>query len=201
MAYSNTWSTTRPLGSAQANTADDEIRALRLDLQERFNDFVFEDMSVDPLVIKQSSFGGKDDKKIVIPYTSFIIEPSESNAFEYNTGFVTVNANVQPVKASLLMAIGTTIKRLEWLVSTDDSALLSLRLRSGSFEAPSSVTDDATSSKTSSGQEIVDSGDIGVQVDGQRYFWLEADKQSDTAAFSIWGVRVTYSAADGRSTL
>lgn len=200
MAYSNTWATTIPLGSSQASNLDDAIRQLRLDLNERFDGFVFEDMTADPLAIQQSSFGAKEDKKMVIPYTSFIIEPSEGNAFEYNTGFVTVNANAQPVKASLMLAVGTTIKRVEWLVSTDDAALFSLRLRSGSFEAPSTVIDDLTLSKTSSGQEMVDSGEVGIQVDGQRYFWLEADKQDSTAAFSIWAVRITYSAPDGRST-
>ncbi len=201
MAYSNTWSTLRPLGSAQAHTADDEIRALRLDIEERFSGLVFEDMNDDPLTIKQESFGTKEGKQMVVPYTSFIIEPSETNAFEYNTGFVTVNANCQPVKASVILPVGVTIKRIEWLVSTDDSALLSLRLRSGSFEMPSTVIDDLTSSKTSSGQEMVDSGEVGIQVDGLRYFWLEADKQDDTAAFSIWAVRITYDAPDSRSTL
>ena len=35
MAYTNVWTTTAPLGSIQANTLDDEIRKLRLDMQER----------------------------------------------------------------------------------------------------------------------------------------------------------------------
>lgn len=36
MAYTNTWTTTSPLGSIQASTLDDEIRKLRLDIHERW---------------------------------------------------------------------------------------------------------------------------------------------------------------------
>lgn len=37
MAYTNTWSETAPLGTADANTIDDLFRALKVDVRERIN--------------------------------------------------------------------------------------------------------------------------------------------------------------------
>lgn len=51
MAYSNVWSNVIPAGTAAANTLDDQIRQLRLDIQERMNDVVA-DWTVDPVVLK-----------------------------------------------------------------------------------------------------------------------------------------------------
>lgn len=50
MAYTNTWSVIIPAGTDPLNTADDQIRQLRLDLQERMNDIVV-DWTVDPVVL------------------------------------------------------------------------------------------------------------------------------------------------------
>lgn len=57
MAYTNSWTTVAPAGSAAANTADDEIRKLRLDLEERMNDLV-NDWTVDPVVLKSEGPSG-----------------------------------------------------------------------------------------------------------------------------------------------
>ena len=52
MAYTNTWTVIAPAGSAAANTVDDEIRKLRLDMEERLEEFLIENMSADPVVRK-----------------------------------------------------------------------------------------------------------------------------------------------------
>ncbi|KKK74752.1 hypothetical protein LCGC14_2880610 [marine sediment metagenome] len=57
MAYTNSWTTVAPAGSAAANTADDEIRKLRLDMEERMNDLV-NDWTVDPVVLKSEGPSG-----------------------------------------------------------------------------------------------------------------------------------------------
>jgi len=52
MAYTNTpWSNIIPAGGDPLNTADDQIRQLRLDIQERMDDVVV-DWTVDPVVPK-----------------------------------------------------------------------------------------------------------------------------------------------------
>ena len=51
MAYSNAWSNIIPAGSDALNTADDQIRQVRLDVQERMDDIV-DDWTADPIVVK-----------------------------------------------------------------------------------------------------------------------------------------------------
>lgn len=50
MAYTNPWSDTDPPGSQNANTIDDELRQLRLDIHERMDDIV-DDWEDDPVVV------------------------------------------------------------------------------------------------------------------------------------------------------
>ena len=49
MAYSNSWSNIIPVSSDPLNTADDQLRRLRLDVQERMDDLV-DDWTADPVV-------------------------------------------------------------------------------------------------------------------------------------------------------
>ncbi len=49
MAFTNVWSNIIPAGSDPANTADDELRQLRLDINERMDQLV-EDWTADPLL-------------------------------------------------------------------------------------------------------------------------------------------------------
>ena len=49
MAYTNSWSNIVPAGSDALSTADDQIRRLRLDVQERMDDVVA-DWTADPVV-------------------------------------------------------------------------------------------------------------------------------------------------------
>ena len=51
MAYSNSWSNIIPVSSDPLNTADDQLRRVRLDVQERMDDIV-EDWTADPVVPK-----------------------------------------------------------------------------------------------------------------------------------------------------
>ena len=57
MAHTNAgWPVNIPAGSDALNTADDQLRRLRLDLKERFNDFV-DDITADPVVRKTLDVG------------------------------------------------------------------------------------------------------------------------------------------------
>lgn len=56
MAHSNVWSNIIPAGSDALNTADDQIRQLRLDIQERMDEVV-DDWTTDPVVPKTLAIG------------------------------------------------------------------------------------------------------------------------------------------------
>ena len=76
MAYTNNWTTVAPAGSAAANTADDEIRKLRLDMEERLEEVVIEDMTTDPVVHKAiavSLIDGTPDLAVVYTNALFAL--------------------------------------------------------------------------------------------------------------------------------
>ncbi len=76
MAYTNAgFPTNIPAGGDNLNTADDQIRRLRLDLKERFNDIV-DDITTDPVVPKQLDVDrviGTPDLAVVYTGAAFAI--------------------------------------------------------------------------------------------------------------------------------
>lgn len=200
MTYSNNWSDTRPLGSAQAHTADDEIRDLRLDIHERMDELV-EDWTADPVVAKQSAYGTKEGKTLIVHGSAFVIEPSEVNSFNYaDSGTSSVSNVAQPMRAWVPLPNGVTITKIEWLVTNGDTAAISLVF--GSLEFVQALTVEVLSSlsTTESGVGIVDSGEIGLAVGADKCYFLKADK-SGGAAFGINAVRITYDTPDARNTI
>jgi len=55
MPYTNPWIDSIPLGSQNANTADDEFRKIKLDIHERMDDIVV-DWTADPIVLAAGAF-------------------------------------------------------------------------------------------------------------------------------------------------
>ncbi len=76
MAYTNAgFPTNIPAGDDNLNTADDQIRRLRLDLKERFNDIV-DDITTDPIVLSDIDVGiviGTPDAAIVYANAAFAL--------------------------------------------------------------------------------------------------------------------------------
>ncbi len=74
MAHSNAgWPTNIPVSSDPLNTADDQLRRLRLDLKERFEDIV-DDLTADPIVLSDIDVGiviGTPDVAVVYTNASF----------------------------------------------------------------------------------------------------------------------------------
>ncbi len=81
MAHTNSgWPVNIPVSSDPLNTADDQLRRLRLDLKERFNDFV-DDITADPVVLKKldvSRINGTPDCAIVYTNAAFSLPSSPS---------------------------------------------------------------------------------------------------------------------------
>lgn len=61
MPYTNPWDETKPPGTQNANTADDEFRKAKLDIRERMNDALVVDWSADPVVAKATLGGVNGD--------------------------------------------------------------------------------------------------------------------------------------------
>ncbi|KKL99426.1 hypothetical protein LCGC14_1814570, partial [marine sediment metagenome] len=86
MAYTNSgWPTNIPAGSDNLNTADDQLRRLRLDLKERLNDIV-DDITTDPVVPKQLDIDriiGTPDLAVVYTGAAFAIPTASVTTIDF----------------------------------------------------------------------------------------------------------------------
>lgn len=89
MAYTNAWTTTNPQGSALASTADDEIRKLRLDMEERITDLLdVVSFSADPLVASRltipDALSTTETHVRYLSHAAFHIVPTVGTGFVYD---------------------------------------------------------------------------------------------------------------------
>jgi hypothetical protein len=116
MAKTYPWSTIVPAGSEQASTADDHIRRLRLEIEERMNDIV-EDWSADPVALKPFSVGGAAGGKLIVHSSAFIVEPSEDQMAEYGDDNLQVASGTNPMRAALQLVPGLVINKMRAIVT------------------------------------------------------------------------------------
>lgn len=208
MAYTNAWTVSVPAGSAPANQIDDYMRRTRLDIQERLLS-VFDNMTDDPVVVKDSIKGKVIGKRMIIPYTSFVLDDPSSDAVTYegsDTGddpMIIVNSSAGPVRASVILPGGITITRIQWLLDNTDSNQITLKLLAANFAVGSTLITLNSMIKGDSGEEIVDSGTISIPISDPagRFFWLWADKNTGGGPFHIKAVQLVYTTPDSRFTL
>lgn len=86
MAHTNAgWPTNIPVSSDPLNTTDDQLRRLRLDLKERFNDFV-DDITADPVVLSDIDVGiviGTPDLAVVYTGAAFSIPSGATTVIDF----------------------------------------------------------------------------------------------------------------------
>ena len=102
MAYTNVWTAIAPTGAAAANTTDDEIRKLRLDIEERMGDVVV-DWTTDPVVLGS----GQPDVAVVYTNAAFALPSGATTAIDFvaetlDTGNPTVDFHDNSVNPSRL---------------------------------------------------------------------------------------------------
>jgi hypothetical protein len=97
MPYTDVWNTTRPSGSTTpAAEIDDEIRLLRLQLQERLNT-ILESMTADPIQLKAISAVTYDHSLAPLAKVSEFINPSRAFAIRFGSAGVATDVNGQVV--------------------------------------------------------------------------------------------------------
>lgn len=106
MAFTNAWSTVIPAGSAAANTADDQIRQLRLDIQERMNEVVG-DWTLDPVIKSPWRHWSMGNSSISAAGTRVWATDVTANGEALIPGFIAVND--MHWFLPLLMYPGTTL--------------------------------------------------------------------------------------------
>ena len=137
MAHTNSgWPTNIPAGSDALNTADDQMRRLRLDLKERFNDFVV-DITTDPVVLKDldvSKIIGDPDLAVVYTNALFALPAGASStiidfvAEEIDTGSFHDNSS-NPSRLTITTAAYYRISCKMYATSQASAFQASLHLR------------------------------------------------------------------------
>jgi hypothetical protein len=176
MAKTYDWSTIVPAGSEQASTADDHIRRLRLEIEERMNDIV-QDWSADPVVLRTSE--ALIGTRLVIHNSAFVVEPGTAGTVAYGDTNLEITTDVEPMRAPVPLRAGLVITRFRALVTHGGGsgeiavALKTLLLDSN---VPTALQISRLST-TVEGQHMLDSVDLAFShtIDGDEALFLVLD--------------------------
>ena len=201
MAYTNPW-TVNVSGGEPADTIDTLLSKIRVDIQERLFAALFNTpYTDDPLVLKDEILGKKTSKKLYVHGVAFHLEANDLNYEEvnYDDQYIEVDGEAEIIRAPIYLPAGATIRRIKWLVYAADAGTVTMSLVSTQFDTGNADSVHNTTTKSSTGIEVIDSGALNFAVLSELYF-LKADK-SGGDVFRIHVVEITYDGADARVTI
>jgi|SRR6267142_2990806 len=194
MAYTRPWTKNNPPGSQAANTADDELRNLRQDTEERMTTLVTgwdTAAPTDPIVARPAILGNVTGKTLIIPASLFIPVPS-------GPLHLTVGADTT-MYYGLILPMGVTVTQFSYLINNGAaSGSSTLKLQRKVFDTTLTVTTLDTVTVTTGQSGLFNSVALTEVIDATKLYALEAFVRS-LATFH--GVRVTYNTPDCRNTL
>lgn len=199
MAYTNAWDNALPPGTALAKDIDKFFRDMKLDIAERMEDKFVEDWTADPLVLKANIAGGGTDLVALIPFSSFMCDPTDSMN-DIRLGWFKGRTDMTgSVVASLPAVInpGCTVKKIEFLADKDAATQLYCRfykrpfIAGGARDAAATLIDATTvssagvvlSTKTLTSPEVISPDSL---------YWFSMEGFGSDADFYIFGIRITY---------
>lgn len=194
MPYTNPWSVTAPLDTSAANQIGADIRALRQDLQDRFNGVLVEDMTADPLVLQPTVSGAATGLQKIIPFSAFLNNLNvKSNDLDAANGLINVYVG-QHYAAPLLLPAGCIITQMEYMLNIGGCAQIVGTLYYRSFNAILAIgTSGQTICNTVGNATITVSPAMNITLDDTHYFWIRIDPQGVVGnSGTLYGVRVTY---------
>lgn len=196
MAYTDPWDGTDPPGSTLANRIDDKIRLLRLQLKERLESVLINDITADPWVPKINVSGQKNGKIMVVPAFAF------RGGVAQTDGSVLYTSADEAPRAPLILPNGVIVKKIRWLVKKNTGVnTLSFLLRAQVFAVGTPPTFYHSMTKSTVGQEMLNSGTLTIAIGPSIPLWLEITQAPVGQSFNIYGCEITYDALDSRYTL
>lgn len=198
MPYTNPWSNIIPSGGAQAITIDDQIRQLRLDIQERMDTILATGgkWTNDPIALP--SFSGQvNDRHIIIPALAIQHVNDEDNTrWEWGGHgiFKAQDAGLVSV-CPLQLPIGIVITRFEFISQLFGSGTsLSVKLYKRAFNTSDAVTQIGSTlvNNLSGAEQLTDSGagSLSETVDESTY-WIENQPSGAFSTYWMYGYRLT----------
>ena len=152
MALTNSgWPTNIPVSSDPLNTTDDQLRRLRLDLLERFNDIV-DDWTTDPVVLSDIDVGiviGTPDLAVVYTGAAFAIPTGATTVIDFiqetlDTGSFH-NNSVNPSRLTVATAAYYRITASLQITSSSGAAIAAMNLtKNGAAIASTNLYFDGT---------------------------------------------------------
>ncbi len=191
MAYTNTWDETAPLGTAAANTIDDIIRQLKVDIRERMNSILdatgqWDD---DPIVLNRPLRTGVE--MILAPY-SIVGERDDSDDQMEDQYYESDNSATNNARMTIPVEVGMKITKVEVLIDKNGETDVDLSVIKTTFAGSPSSTTVGTVNHSAAGIAIVTVVTGATEtVDGDSYYWLKF-VGNDAGRYRIYGARITY---------
>ncbi len=192
MPYTNAWSSTIPLGSADPGTIDDVVRQLRLDIEERMNDVVA-DWTVDPVVLDVSTVGTQTG--VVIMYHHTILQPRQDDDDVGYEGaglgeyFLSDNETGKTAFGALNFPVGSTLTNFEATIDVGGGGDLDMRI-AYITSGTGARTLVSTISQATSGIRTMDTGTISHPVLTNRAYYVHFDNTT-SVRYRIYAMKAT----------
>jgi hypothetical protein len=210
MPHTRPWSVTAPAGTVQAKQIDDEIRKLRVDIDERMAD-VAVDFTADPVVLQSQYLGNVDGKQLVIPYSAFSSTRAGLGVKEVivNVGFLNAFTDSPLLIAPVILPPGATITTIEVMIDKGDAASIAWDFYARAFAAGEARVGSQTAMvslihKTEAGVNVLlsTSGVVALPIDANHLYYIVVDGVGPAGnSFDLYGARITYNVADCRVTI
>lgn len=211
MAYTNTWNNNSPPGTQAANTADDELRKLRLDITERMNALVT-DWLADPIVPLSSLSGAADGlyllfgphifhpNSVEVASDSLVaaaVHPYHLNVHEY---YQNTDAGGFDAWANIIVPVGVTITEFAAGMDINGGASASCAFYKSVITTGATAAVCPTVVRTAAGVGLATSAAFSEVTDdhtvyGIRFFCPVGDQAR------FYGCRIKYNRADVRSAI
>lgn len=209
MAYTRVWVNNTPPGAQAANTADDELRNLRVDVEERMTTLVTGWNTAtpsDPIVAKPEILGNVNNKAQNLHHSSF--EPSlyfdisaNSNSVIRTDLYVESVSGPPTLYAPLIVPVGCTITTVSFAINRNGGSNITASFVYNDFSAAPGTTVIGSVSTTANGIQIINIGaGLPHVVTGNRFYYLKVVMLSSISS-RLYGAQVLYNTPDCRNTL
>jgi hypothetical protein len=207
MPHTRAWVVTDPAGSVQAKQIDDEMRKLRVDIDERWADIML-DTTADPVDLKPQFKGNVVGKQLILPYSDFNSSTTGKETY-YQAGYGQAFTDTGPLVAGIKLSPGCTITLVEVLVDKGDANSVEFDFYTRSFAAgagrPGSQTaqvSQAHIANVAAGVVLMTSGVIAIAVDNAHLYYIVIEGIGPAGnSFDFYGARITYTVPDCRNTV
>lgn len=191
MPYTRSWDETEPDGSEAASNIDNLMRDEKVDLRERFETTLVDDMTADPIVALPAISGAGAHKLYLSAFT-FV---STQNDLDSTSSYQEDTGSGGIFRASVPLTAGCVITRIRWLVNPTGD-VLSCKLYYVDFDTAAALTNVASGfTSSASAITIIDSG-ILVSPHTVLDLALYTTEIVVGSGGRVYGVEISYTVAD-----